>query len=409
MWILNKYGILLLAGILIAAVWHGLSAIVVLTSLVLAATGFTRLWGRYCLSRVSCSHSLSDTRLFPEEFTEITLKVGNRKLLPLPWIQVDEEIPVELVPDKKTIPAERPGYRLWSHMTSLLWYRAVSWRCRLYCSRRGYYPIGPVTVTSGDIFGLYSRSHAIRLDEPVIVYPRIYPIERLDIPSIYPMGETRAERRIFQDPTRTLGVRDYRPDDGLRYIHWKASARRQQLQVKVFEPTTTWKTALFLAVDSFSGGSDFYNEEIFELGVSTVASIARYVIDQGSSVGLYVNTKLADSGQAVSMAPSGSRSRLAEILEALAKVSPVSSSPFESYLQGELQALPWGTTMVFVLSGISKTVASLLSSLKLSGYRMLVLSVGKGEQEGHGYLEGHIPWFPVQSPGDLLTEIRENI
>ena len=40
------------------------------------------------------------------------------------------------------------------------------------------------------------------------------------------------------DPLRTVGVRDYHPEDSFRHLHWKATARAQQLQVRVFEPTT---------------------------------------------------------------------------------------------------------------------------------------------------------------------------
>ena len=90
----------------------------------------------------------------------------------------------------------------------------------------------------------------------MIVYPKIFPIAHLGIPSLHPLGETIAERRIFEDPIRVIGVRDYNPRDSRRHIHWKATARRQELQVKVFEPTTTLKVAIFLAIDSFKAGME---------------------------------------------------------------------------------------------------------------------------------------------------------
>ena len=84
---------------------------------------------------------------------------------------------------------------------------------------------------------------------------------------------------MFQDPTRPVGVRDYQHGDSLRHVHWKASARLQSLQVKIFEPTTTFKVALFLSVDSFTFNGSFSEDE-FELGISVAASLAHHVIER---------------------------------------------------------------------------------------------------------------------------------
>jgi len=46
----------------------------------------------------------------------------------------------------------------------------------------------------------------------------------------------------------------------------------------VFEPTTTLKVAFFVAVDSFTL-RDEADIERFELGISTAASLAKYVIE----------------------------------------------------------------------------------------------------------------------------------
>ena len=80
--------------------------------------------------------------------------------------------------------------------------------------------------------------------------------------------------------------------------------------------------------------------EDFELGISTAASIASYLTEQRSAVGLFVNSCLADSGQPVTLLPGSSTGQLVEILEALAKVTPLSSSPFEEFLQAERTHCP---------------------------------------------------------------------
>jgi uncharacterized protein (DUF58 family) len=399
--LLGRFGLLVLLAGLILAAWYGQVFIVILLALVLAAAGLSWLWSRYSLAGVTCRHLLSENRVFPGEYVELNLHLDNRKLLPLPWIQVDDALPLSFSPD--ILPAEntRPGYGLLSKSTALLWYTGATWKERLYCRKRGYYALGPLTVTSGDIFGFYPRSATAPAADRIIVYPQVYPVSRLNIPSLYPLGDVTAERRIFEDPLRVVGVRAYTPRDSRRHIHWKATARHGELQVKVFEPTTTLKVAIFLAVDSFRPGQgEIFNDENFELGVSAAASIAGYLIERRNAVGLLVNSRLADSGQPAVLLPGSGAGQFVEVLETLAKVTPGSSSPFDSFLQAERTTLPWGVTFLFIISEPSPSFTPLLTGLKENGHKIAVLQVGgKGGNEAPGIL----PWQRIVQAGDLVN------
>lgn len=398
-YLLSKVGLLvILAGLLLAA-WFGQVVIVILLGLVISTAGLSKLWSRLSLVGVSCQRRLSEQRVFPGEEIELRLRLVNRKLLPLPWVQLDDEIPLKLTPDIPLDSSNTPGFGLLSKSAALLWYAGVSWKHRVHCYRRGYYKLGPMTVSSGDVFGFYPRSFTQPSIDHVIVYPRIFPITQLGIPLLHPVGEITAERRIFEDPVRVIGIRDYSPHDSLRHIHWKASARHQTLQVKVFEPTTTLEVALFLAVDSFKAEpGETYPEEDFELGISTAASVANYLIERRSSVGLFVNSRLADSDESAIMLPGSSSGQLVEILETLAKVTPLSSVPFEEFLQAERTRLPWGTTLVFVLSRPSPLLAEQLLGLKERGHKLSVLQVGS---VNGGELESSLVWHHIKQPDGL--------
>lgn len=390
--LLGKFGLLVVfAGVILAA-WFGQTVVVIVLGLLLAAAGLSWLWSRFSLAGVSCELSLSESHVFPGEQVELKLRLANRKLLPLPWVRMDVEVPAALSPE-----AARDvfGRAFLSKAVALLWYTGANWKEKLRCEKRGYYRLGPAQLTSGDIFGFYPRSATEPLFDHVIVYPRIYPLARLGLPSLYPLGETTAARRIFEDPTRVIGVRDYTPRDSLRRIHWKASARRQALQVKVFEPTTTFEVAVFLAVDSFRPVPG-ENEDL-ELGISTAASVASYLVEQRSSVGLFVNSRLADSGQPATLLPGGGTGRLIAILEALAKVTPAPSGPFEEFLAAERARLPWGTTFLFIIGGPAPSFEGLLAGLGEGGNRPVVIQIG-GEE---GDRAGDIAWHHVGRPGDL--------
>ena len=360
-----------LLAILVWSAWGGHATIYFLVSLMLSAVCFTKIWERLSLKRVECMRLLSETRAFPGETINLRLQVANRKLLPLPWIQIDDEIPLNMAGNLPLLPGSRDGFGLLRCSTALLWYSKASWNCGLNCRQRGYFPLGPIMATSGDIFGFYMRSAVTLQQDTIIVYPKIYPIDRFYIPSQHPLGDTKAEQQIFQDPTRIIGLRDYTSHDSLRHVHWKASARRQELQVKVFESTTTLKASLFLSAGGFQNEKD--GPDRFEFAVSTVASIAANLIEQKSMVGLHVNSPQVDSGQLISILPGGSHARLMEILEALAKIGPDEEESFEAFLIKEQRKLPWGTTLIIVLAEPLNTLPELLVSLKEAGNKLIVL------------------------------------
>ena len=177
---------------------------------------------------------------------------------------------------------------------------------------------------------------------------------------------------------RPIGLRNYQPYDSLRHIHWKASARCQGLQVKVFEPTATLEASLFFGVDSYRAIGEWQEEE-FEWGISLAASVANHLVAKGVPTGLFSNGRLIDSGQAVQIPPGGSREQILMILEALAKLTSEVNEPLDSFLQRERRTLAQGSTLVFILRHISNPLIWQLQELKEAGYKLAVLLAGDQE------------------------------
>jgi uncharacterized protein (DUF58 family) len=370
-YLFHKASLFVLSGFLLLSAWNDLFPLVILLGLILGAAVLAKIWARLSLVNVSCQRLIKVHRLFPGDQTELTLQVINRKPLPLPWVEIEDEVPRSLVNENLPTSSQRPDGCCLVRSSSLLWYRRARWKYMLHARKRGYYRLGPIRLRSGDLFGFYTRTMEFPFLTPIIVYPGIFPIDQLTIPSLFPLGDIRSETRIFQDPLRPIGLRDYQPCDNLRHIHWKASARSQKLQVKIFEPTTTLQASLFLAVDSFQSPGVF-PEENFEWAISLAASVANHFIAQGIPTGLFVNTQMVDSGQAVQILPGGSRDQILMILEALAKVSPKPNEAFEKFFQRERRNLSQGNTLVFFLNKISESLSWQIRELKEAGYKVNV-------------------------------------
>ena len=118
-YLLGRFGLLVILVGLVIAAWNEQVAIAILLGLVLSATALSKLWSQLSLKGVSCQRIVSEHRVFPGEYVELKLRVVNRKLLPLPWLQLDDEIPLRLAPELSPVPGNRPETGLLSKTAAL--------------------------------------------------------------------------------------------------------------------------------------------------------------------------------------------------------------------------------------------------------------------------------------------------
>ena len=88
-----------------------------------------------------------------------------------------------------------------------------------------------------------------------------------------PLGERKGRDRIFEDPLRFAGLRDYRPGDSLRRIDWKASARRQALQSRVYEPSSTLHLLVAVNAHTLAHSWQGFIPETFERLLSVAGTL----------------------------------------------------------------------------------------------------------------------------------------
>jgi uncharacterized protein (DUF58 family) len=232
-------------------------------------------------------------------------------------------------------------------------------------------------VVSGDIIGLYKTEYTFSNLNWLIVYPRVLPIEELGLPPKDPFGEVKARLRMFEDPSRTIGVREHQPEDGFRRIHWKATARLQELQVKVYEPTTSFTTAVFLNVSTFDKYWYGTIPELLERCITVAASVCHFATEKRYVVGLVANGSVPHSDQPIKVLPGRDPQQLTHILEALAAVTPVATQDISTLLTRESPRLSWGATLIVVTANVNDELNSTLLRLHAAGRRLVLISLDK--------------------------------
>jgi uncharacterized protein (DUF58 family) len=378
-WLFGRQGLALLvlvtaiAGTFLATDVTYLAGSLVLVGLI------ARGWAGLAFTRVTYTRKTSRDRAFRGDELTLESTLSNPRLLPLPWVEVWEQLPLGLRPEAPRERSYADIERVWVSRGLALWpYRRVRWRRKLVCAHRGVFRLGDVRLRTGDPFGFFERervyTHALSNQE-VLVYPQVVPLRRLALPPHHPSLDVVSPRSHVTDPTRTATIREYQPDDPQRLIHWASSARRGSLYVRVLEPATSLHVSLLLDVRGFSFGA--YREELLELTLSAVASIVVYLQGQGAPTSFLANTATP-----VVIPPGASVPHLQSTLESLARLVP---TPGPTLVPWALEHLPAGNTVMLCTSDVSPELGTTVSQLQESGLRtLLVLAssdrVGRGLQ-----------------------------
>jgi uncharacterized protein (DUF58 family) len=148
--------------------------------------------------------------------------------------------------------------------------------------RRGRLELTSVTIARPDPFGLVNALWTIPLPQSLLVLPKRYPMPAIGLPGTrkYQRGGVALAQSVGESE-EFVSLRDYRPGDPLRRIHWKSLARVGKPVVKEYQDEFFVRYALVL--DTFT---DDAGSERFEEAVSVAASIACAIQTQDSLLDL---------------------------------------------------------------------------------------------------------------------------
>ena len=161
-------------------------------------------------------------------------------------------------------------------------------------ARRGIYEVGPLSVESGDPFGLAVGFAELTQTHTLVVTPRV--VELPGAGSLRQAGDGSSSivQRAVTGSEDDLMTREYRRGDALRRVHWRASARHGELMVRQEEPRNQPEARIVF--DTRSDGYDDMSpfgldprssdpeSEQFEWAVSLVASIGEHLTRTGYAV-----------------------------------------------------------------------------------------------------------------------------
>lgn len=144
----------------------------------------------------------------------------------------------------------------------------------------GRYRVGLQSLTIYDLFGLFTSKIAVSEAQEVEVAPYLVDISKLDVEKQAAAENAANNQTALNDGFDYVGMRDYALGDPMKSIHWKASARYEDLMTRLYEHQIN--PTICVVVDSttqWPGGERMMC--MYDAVIEAALSIASYAQDNG--------------------------------------------------------------------------------------------------------------------------------
>ena len=408
---------LLLAAALVGAVVTGRDLFFNLFYLWLTLVVVAVLWTWLGLRGIRLARHTRALRAQVGRPLEERLAVRNLSRLPKLWLEVRDH-------------SDLPGHEASLVVMSLGARSERTWVVRTICRQRGRFRLGPLTLTSGDPFGLFQISRHVPQTTHVVIYPATVELRDFTLPLGVLSGGDALRRRTHYVTANASGVRDYAPGDSFNRIHWASTARRDRLIVKEFELDPQADIWLFLDGDEAAQAAQplpaleasaddalwtgWQNRVVTlppsteEYGVTITASLAQFFIRRDRSVGLVAYGQSREIVQ-----PDRGERQLTKLLETLAVFHSRGRMRFSDALAVESDQIPRGASVILVTTSWDMRWVVAAQALKRRGLRVAAVVLNPqsfGGARDNADLVGAlwavgIPAYRVNNGDDLASAL----
>lgn len=377
--------------------------IAIILAAVAVMTIEARVFRKKAFEDLEYSVSLSVFEVFEGEEIYLYEEIRNNKLLPLPFLKVDTELPdglsFHILEEDPKTQVKRDTYPRVIHSIFVLRSRQmVRRRWRVRCDVRGTYHLGDATLLADDVFGTSPVVKVIAADKSVssatvAVLPKAIDLERNFTASRYTSGDFLVQSSLLTDPLLKAGVRDYVPGDPINRINWTQTAVRGSLMTNLEEFTNRHQFNIIMNmqardIEKVIPGPPS-NRAPVELCMTVVASILDGVAAESIPVRFICNTppgqfgddmnaaRLPEDkvGEAVFVSPvfRGTPSVIGA-LRMLATLELMISVPIEKMLDHILEnpyAYTSGGNMIFVSSYLDERMINFTYAMRKMGVTVI--------------------------------------
>lgn len=177
---------------------------------------------------------------------------------------------------------------------SLMPFETKSFSVNLECKYRGCYSIGIQSIVIKDFLGILRLNYKGFETKRITVFPKIVRLNRFNLKTNLISESHSVLNSMFKDNTSISDVRQYQYGDAFKNIHWKLTAKLDEIMVKNMESTLMTSAAIILDLEKSSSSPEI-NTIIEDKVIEAVVAVLNYCLGNWVNVNLvYYYDKIID-------------------------------------------------------------------------------------------------------------------
>jgi len=275
---------------------------------------------------------------------EVTIRRSNR--FPLLFLIIEDTLPPGFMKQNE----QSNRFAFW------LFQKKFTYTYTIPMAVRGEHHFHTIKLITGDWLGFYTKKHEYDCTDTILVYPKLKHLSYEQMDSLFEQGIHSSIIKKQEVTSIVTGVRNYIPGDRMTAIHWKATARKNEMMTKEFEVHKSQNICVIL---------DQSPSLLFEELVTFATSLLDAALWKGAGIS-FSGSHTSSEGTTIGKGEDGRQ----KIFYKLAKIKEVEeSTPLLA-----VGARTYGDTVyMMITSQLNEQVLSSLSMLKGSGTVTLVL------------------------------------
>ncbi len=233
------------------------------------------------------------------------------------------------------------------------------------CTRRGIYDLASLTVKTGDPFGLFTIERPLCTGQEIRIYPRLRDYTEIILPAKQHFGDLSVKDKQFEDYSQVSDLRAWQDGDSIKRIHWKQSARHDQVIVKNFALQGDASLTIFIDMEAKNYRRD-HGHRLEDLAVEVAASFIYFSLRENLPLRVFSEPSLRDG-------LSGRYLRdYREIMDRIISLSPAGKEGFSTYVHNQSYYLMPKSSLYLITPALSLTDAAVFLGLKQRGFHQVL-------------------------------------
>ena len=317
---------------------------------------------KYWSEGLSVSVEFQDLSIYEGESSSMKETVINDKYLPLPAIEVRlaTNRNLKFLKDAQVnTNASDQCYK--RDVFSLLFHQKIQRTLPFTAQKRGLYEITDASVFGFDFLFRPGYFCHFPQDTKLYVYPKQIDTRRINLLYQAITGMILSKNRLHPDPFEFSGIRDYRKEDPIRQINWKASARCGELMVNQYDSTTSASLTILL---DLTDALIYKYEDLLEESIRITSSLSHRLVSQKITFDVISNGIIPSTKETLSCHFPAGAGKIADLNQSLSCIDTTAeTASIDTLIETELTSGKNGHTYIVISKNKTATQEGKFASL----------------------------------------------